>query len=298
MRRTPVLLAALAIAASAGLVGCSGSSSSASSASATASASASVAADECAPENLTTRSGGTLTIAVPKVVAPPYYVTDDPTKPDGDPASGQGYEAAVIAELAKRLGLGSSQVTWLTYPKDYETSLDSVDAAAGRIVISARDNVEFTTPIASSGASVVASDSGALASATTKDQVIAQRPGVVGDTATIALLTELGVPTDRLSIFRSLDSAIAALKGGRISGLVLDDASAAYVAANVTGTKVIGTWGSAKADLGLALRAGDPLLHCLDATLAAMSADGTLTSLASQWLQPVDAPVLATGSSH
>jgi len=260
----------------------------------TASASISLAAapGDCSPENLTTRSGGTLTIAVPEHVDEPYFVGEDPTKPHGDPASGEGFESALIAELATRLGFTTAQITWIPFAKDYASSLDEVDVAIGRIPANPRDGVDFTTSYGATRAMLVTRDGTDLALVRTVPEALRRPIGTVGDATTRTLLAELDVPLDKVSTYRSLDSAIAALEVGRVEGLVLDAGTAGYVAQQVPVTHVTAAWSKQQAELALALRTGDPLAVCVNEALADMAQDGTLGTLTGTWLTDIDAKPL------
>src|SRR5262245_21398160 len=71
--------------------------------------SGSAAADQCAKDNLTLVTPGTLTVATDEPAFPPWVLKNDP-------ASGKGYEAAVAYEIADRLGFAPDEVTWVRVP--------------------------------------------------------------------------------------------------------------------------------------------------------------------------------------
>src|SRR4051794_26837516 len=88
MRRARSLVTIAVLAASLGLPGCATASKASPAASSSGSPSGSPSAD-CSPAHLTLIAPGTLTAATSKPAYPPYVENDDP-------ASGKGYESAVV----------------------------------------------------------------------------------------------------------------------------------------------------------------------------------------------------------
>jgi polar amino acid transport system substrate-binding protein len=75
----------------------------------TQSSSPSATPDECAKESLQTKSPGKLTLATDKPVYPPWFEDDKPE-------NGKGYEGAVAAAVATKLGFTPDEVTWTRVP--------------------------------------------------------------------------------------------------------------------------------------------------------------------------------------
>jgi hypothetical protein len=126
MRATAALSAA-GLAALLGLSACgTGAASSAPSTPAVASVEPSPepALDECSTENLTVVNPGQLTVALLGSPEEPMFV-------DGEPGSGEGFEAALVYSIADGLGFGPTQVQWLTASVDTEV-VDGVIAEGGR----------------------------------------------------------------------------------------------------------------------------------------------------------------------
>ena len=103
------LLAAAALVSACSPTSDSTSASTKTSASATTSESASATTDACAKEALQTQTPGKLTIATDKPVFPPWFVDDKPE-------NGKGYEGAVAAAVAQKLGFTPDEVTWTRVP--------------------------------------------------------------------------------------------------------------------------------------------------------------------------------------
>ena len=97
MRRSVRSLAAVAAIAALGLAACTGGTSSSSSAD---------AEQTYGPGALPTVTEGKLTVATSDPAYSPWIL-------DNDPASGEGYESAVIYALAEELGYSADNVQWV-----------------------------------------------------------------------------------------------------------------------------------------------------------------------------------------
>src|SRR3954452_8235547 len=103
--RRPVLLLAAVAALATACAPQSDGRSAATSNSPTASGSSSASADACAKDSLQTFAPGKLTLATDKPVYEPWFVNDKPE-------NGKGFEGAVAAAVAQKLGYTPDEVTW------------------------------------------------------------------------------------------------------------------------------------------------------------------------------------------
>ncbi|MDH4160303.1 MAG: transporter substrate-binding domain-containing protein, partial [Actinomycetota bacterium] len=90
--------------------------------------------DACAPENLTLKNPGVLTVGTSKPAFPPYVIDDDPT-------NGKGLESALAYAVAEQLGFSADQVQWTFAPfaklfqpgdKDYDFALNQISISPKR----------------------------------------------------------------------------------------------------------------------------------------------------------------------
>ena len=108
------LLLALALtAAPLGIAACGGSST-------TAAGGSTVASADCAKASLATKTPGTLTFSTDNPAFPPWYGGGEKNKPwkINDPSTGEGYESAVAAAVATKLGFAATEVKWIVTPFD------------------------------------------------------------------------------------------------------------------------------------------------------------------------------------
>ena len=99
------------------------------------------------------------------------------------------------------------------------------------------------------------------------------------------------------AVFEDTNAAKQALVNGQVDGIVADLPTAFYIsAAEIKNSVIVGQFVNANAEpeqFGLLFQKGNPLVSCVNAALAAMTADGTLDQLQQQWLSDaVDVPVL------
>ena len=311
-----VLLPALALA-SAGLmlVGCAqeptATSSSASSAAASqapaspaASAAASMAAssaaptpDTCSKENLTLLTPGTLTIGTDTPAYPPYFVTDDEAKPDGDPSSGQGFESAVAYAVADQLGFTPQEVTWTVVPfnSSYAPGDKAFDFDINQISITPKRAkvVDFSDGYYTVNQAVVALKDSPIANATTVTELQAAKLGAQIGTTSLDYITDVIQPAEQPYVYNDTNDAKSALQNGQIDGIVVDLPTAYYITAvEIPKSKIVGQFSpqAGGEQFGLLFAKGNPLVSCVNEALAALTASGELQAIQDQWLAGDTAP--------
>lgn len=257
-------------------------------------ASASESTDPCAKESLQTQTPGTLTITTDKPAYEPWF-TDD------TPENGKGYEGAVAAAVAKELGFTADEVTWTRTkfdaaiapgPKDWDFDINQFSITEER-----KQAVDFSSAYFDVTQAVVTTGGSKAADAASLADLKELKIGAqVGTTSYDAILSAID-PSKKPGVYNNNDDARKALENGQIDALVIDLPTAFFMAAaQLDDGKIVGQLPAAGGDqeqFGLVLDKGSPLTTCVSAVVDALRADGTLDSIADEWLsQAGGAPVL------
>jgi polar amino acid transport system substrate-binding protein len=278
MTRRP--LAALVVLASAGLVlaGC-------------ASAGAGDGTSDAGGDYLTP---GKLTIGTGE---PAYY----PWVQDDDPASGQGFEAAVAYAVAEELGFDEADVEWVrtTFdqaiapgPKDFDLNLQQFSITPER-----EEAVDFSSPYYETTQVVITVEGSPAVGASTIAELQGLLIGAQTGTTSLDAIEEVIAPTAGAQVFNTNDDAKLALQSGTVDAIVVDLPTAFYLTAvELEGGEIIGQLPETSAGgdrFGLVLEKDSPLTERVTAAVDALRDDGTLDELAAEWLGGDDAaPVL------
>jgi polar amino acid transport system substrate-binding protein len=101
-------------------------------------------------------------------------------------------------------------------------------------------------------------------------------------------------PTKTPRVYNSLADAASALETHQIDAIVLDTPDGQYMASPSSGEVInakkqniavqVGQFPSTGEHYGLLFQKGNKLVGCVNAAIAAMKSDGTLTSLQQKWL--------------
>ncbi len=296
-----LLVPVLAIAASSLLLAACGQSSSPTAASTTAASTAASAAatDECAPANLTTVTGGQLTIGTDSPAYPPYFVTDDPTKENGDPASGQGFESAVAYAVADGLGFTKEQVKWEVVPfnssyapgdKNFDFDINQISITPERQKV-----VDFSDGYYDVNQAVVALADSPIANATTIAELQKANLGAQVGTTSAKFIDDVIKPTNQAQIFNDTNDAKSAMQAGQIDGLVVDLPTAYYITAvEIENSKIVGQFAAqaGSEQFGMLFAKGNPLVTCVNKVLADLKSSGELQKIQDQWLAGEAAPYI------
>ncbi|WP_308209616.1 ABC transporter substrate-binding protein [Microbacterium sp. C7(2022)] len=242
---------------------------------------------------LATLTPGTLTIAT----GDPAY---EPWVSDNDPASGEGFEAAVAYAVAEELGFAAEDVVWVrsTFdsaiapgPKDWDLNIQQFSVTEER-----KNAVDFSSPYYVTAQAVVTTSTSPAASATSIDELSEYVVGAASGTTSYTIAADqLG--TDNLQVFNNNDDVVAALNSGTIDAFVIDLPSAFYLSAAVLDDGVIvGQFADSSEggdELAFVLPKDSELTADVTAAVDALEADGTLAALEQEWLSDaVDVPVL------
>jgi len=272
--------------------------SAASTAAASTAASAS-ATDECSPANLTTVTGGQLTIGTDSPAYPPYFVTDDTTKENGDPASGQGFESAVAYKVAEGLGFTKDQVKWEVVPfnSSYAPGEKNFDFDINQISITPERQkvVDFSDGYYTVNQAVVALADSPIANATSLTELQKANLGAQVGTTSAKFIDDVVKPTNQAQIFNDTNDAKSAMQAGQIDGLVVDLPTAYYItAAEIENSKIVGQFAAQEGgeQFGLLFAKGNPLVTCVNKVLADLKSSGELQKIQDQWLAGASAPYI------
>ena len=268
----------------------------------------SVAASEAASPSSTACAGDALTLVTPAKFTigtsnpayPPYFLENtDGHKTDpwelGDPTNGTGFESAVGYAIANKLGFSRDEVTWLVVPfdqsyapgpKNFDIDLNQVSFKPERA-----ETADLSDGYYFGNQSLVVLKNSPLASATSiaalKDYTFGAQVGTTSYDAIVSVIK----PSKEPQIYNDNDAAIKALGNGTIDGVVVDLPTADYITnVQVENSKIVGQFeGGTPEHFSAVLAKSSPLTPCVNGAIAALTSDGTLEALASQFLPFQDA---------
>lgn len=235
-----------------------------------------------------TLEDGVLTIATGNPAFYPWVLNDDP-------ASGEGYEAAVAYAIAGAMGFEDDQVTWVrtSFDEAIQPGAKNFDFNMQQYSITAeRDQmVDFSLPYYTS----------AMAVLTTQDAVdnglapnIPSLQGAIwgadASTTAVPMLSEIVQPERDALLYGDNVDVTAAMQAGQIDAALFDLPTALYLAAVVLDNGVI--LGQFPADrsqnpdeFGLLMEEGNPLQECVNAAITELTESGELAAIEARWLQ-------------
>ena len=255
-----------------------------------ASPTAEAALDECAKENLTLVTPGTLTIGTDTPAYPPYFVDDDPT-------NGQGFESAVAYAVAAGLGFTPQDVAWTVVPfnKSYAPGDKDFDFDINQISITPKRQkvVDFSNGYYTVNQAVVALEDSPIANATTVAELQAAKLGAQVGTTSLDFINDVVQPSEKPYVYNDTNDAKSALKNGQIDGIVVDLPTAYYItAAEINNSKIVGQFPAQESgeQFGLLFAKGNPLVTCVNGVLDELAASGELQAIQDEWLAGDTAP--------
>lgn len=252
--------------------------------------------NECTAGN--TIADGVLTPATGDPAFFPYVLDDDP-------ASGQGFEAAVVAAVAAEMGFAPENVNWVRAgfnesiapgAKDFDFNIQQFSILPERAEV-----VTFSDPYYSSNQAVVALEGSPAIGATTLADLQDVKFGAQVGTTSLDFVVEVIQPADEPFVYDDNTAAKAALEAGQIDAIVLDLPTAFYVAAvEFENADVVAqfpaTAGGETDDFGMLFEQDNPLVECVNAALAALRDSGELAAITQEWMADfTDAPVIEVG---
>jgi polar amino acid transport system substrate-binding protein len=162
-------------------------------------------------------------------------------------------------------------------PKNFDFNLQQFTITDQR-----KQAVDFSSPYYETGQAVVTLKGSKAASAKTLADLKGLLIGAAATSTSFAAIEKVIAPTQGAQGFDSNDAAKAALENGQIDAIVLDVPTATYFVDNGI---VLGRLQPAAGEqYGLVLDKGSSLTTTVSAAIDALRKDGTLDSLAKQWL--------------
>jgi len=237
---------------------------------------------------------GKLTVATGDPAYFPYVIDDKP-------ASGKGFESAVVYAIADKLGFSKKDVVWVrsTFdegiapgPKDFDFDIQQYSITDDR-----KKKVDFSSSYYSTPQAIITIKG---SKAENVDSVAGFKNLLIGaatGTTSFDSIEKVIKPTAGAQAFNSNDDAVLALKSGQLDALVVDLPTAFYLTgAELDNGVLLGQLPVADGisdQWGVVLTKGSPLTSKVSAAVDALKADGTLDKITSTWLgADAGAPVL------
>lgn len=235
-----------------------------------------------------TLKDGVLTIATGN---PAYY----PWVMDDDPASGQGYEAAVAYAVARAMGFDADAVTWVRTSfdaaiqpgaKDFDINLQQFSITPER-----EQMVDFSLPYYTSAMAVLTTESVVEGGA---EPTLASLKGLIwgadANTTAVPMLASIVAPEKDPLLYGDNADVTAAMQAGQIDAALFDLPTALYLSAVVVeGGTLLGQFPPDRSEnpdqFGMLMEKGNPLKACVDAALGELTDSGRLAEIEAEWLQ-------------
>lgn len=227
---------------------------------------------------------GKLTIATGETAYYPYVIDDDP-------ASGEGFEAAIAYAVAEKLGFAHDDVEWVRTsfesaiapgPKSFDFNIQQYTITDER-----KQAVDFSSPYYSASQAVVAVTGGAADGVDSLEGLKDLTLGAMAGSTSATTIEEAIAPNVEPLLYSSNEDAVAALTANQIDALVLD-LPTAYLATAVyiEDSFIIGELPVAGVpdEWGLLLAKDSPLTPVVTAAVDELREDGTLDALVDEWL--------------
>ena len=253
---------------------------------------AAVSLEDCTPDQLETKTEGTLTVGTDKPAFPPYFE-------DNDPTNGKGFESAVAYAVAEQLGFAEEDVEWTVVPfnasyapgpKDFDFDINQISITPKRA-----EQVDFSSPYYEADQAVVALKDSPIADASSLADLADAEIGVQIGTTSLDAVEQTIQPANDPQVFDTSNDVVSALKNGQVEAVVVDVPTAFFLTAvQVTEGTVVGQFSAPGGDeWGLLLEKDSPLTACVSAAVDELQSSGELPELEKQWMsEATGAPVL------
>ncbi|MGZ8625791.1 MAG: ABC transporter substrate-binding protein [Actinomycetota bacterium] len=261
-------------------------------------------AASCAEENADAlKSAGTLTIGTGNPAFPPWWEggeSDGSEFEFNDPAKGEGYEGAVVHEVAARMGFEGDALAFVPVvfnqsfapgPKDFDLVLQQISYSPRR-----DEAVDFSESYYDVNQALVSVEGSSIAGATTVAELADAKLGAPIGTTSLEVIETIIQPSQDPNVYDDLALAVQDLKSGAIDGIIVDLPSAFFITAvQIPKGVVVGQFEAESQEyFSMAFETGSPLVACVDLALQEMKADGTLDAIHQEWLaDKTNAPVLS-----
>jgi polar amino acid transport system substrate-binding protein len=231
---------------------------------------------------------GTLTVGTDDPVYSPWFENNKPS-------NAKGYESALVYALASVLGVDKSHVKWAYEPfdssytpgtKHFDFDINEISYTKARA-----QAVTFSASYYNVNQSIVALKTDKIVKHHTSAELKTYLYGDQIGTTGLAYINDHIKPTKSPRVYTTLDQAVEALQLGQIDAIVIDTPTGQYMASSqIVNSKKklvatqVGQFPSVGEHYGLLFTKGNPLAACVNAGLAALTKNGTLTSLQNKWL--------------
>jgi polar amino acid transport system substrate-binding protein len=191
-------------------------------------AGASASGAECKPDKLATKAPGKLTVATGAPAFSPW-VEDD------KPESGKGYEAAVVAAVAKQLGYAPGDVTWIRTgfdeavapgSKAFDFNIQQFSITAERKAV-----VDFSDGYYTVQQAIIAPKGSDLAKAKSLGDLKGKKLGAAKGTTSLDYIDGTIKTTTKASVYEDNAGVKSAFDAKQIDGAVFDLPTAYFVTA-------------------------------------------------------------------
>lgn len=243
---------------------------------------ATASADDCKSDKLALKSAGKLTVATGEPAFSPWVENDKPE-------SGEGFEAAVVAAIAKDLGV--AEVTWVrtTFDqaiapgaKDYDFNIQQYSITDERKAV-----VDFSDPYYTVQQAIVAPAGSSLTGAKTLADLKDKKLGAAKGTTSLDYIDATIKPSTKAAAYDDNAGVKSAFEAKQIDGAVFDLPTAYFVTAvEIKGSSIVGilpTEGTPES-LGMVFEKGSKLTSCVNLALANLTKSGELAKIQTQWL--------------
>jgi len=227
---------------------------------------------------------GKLTIATGDIAYEPYVVNDDP-------ASGEGFEAAIAYAIADELGFAPEDVEWVRTsfeaaiapgPKNFDFNIQQYTITDER-----KQAVDFSSPYYSASQAVVAINGGAADGVDTIDGLKGLTLGAMAGSTSAQTIEEVIQPDVDPLLYASNEDAVAAFNAGQFDAFVID-LPTAYLATAlyIDNSYIVGELpaGGVADEWGVVLAKDSPLTERVSAAIDTLRDNGTLAEITDEWL--------------
>lgn len=226
---------------------------------------------------------GQLTVGTGDPVYPPWMLNNDP-------ASGEGFENALIYALAAEMGFAADQVVWVgnTFEQTIAPGAKNFDFAINQVsVTEARaEVVSFSQVYFQPDKAVIALPGSAVEGATSFADLRAARWGaVIGTTDLMYLENILGV--QNAAVYDDQIGVFQAMRAGQIDATLVALPTALFATAvQIPEAGIVALLPADENDRGhgLLFQFGNPLVGWVDEALSALIERGVVEELVSTWL--------------
>jgi polar amino acid transport system substrate-binding protein len=221
---------------------------------------------------------GVLTVATDRPAYSPWF--------EGGPENYSGFEGEIANEIAERMDL---PIEWVVEPfnKSYAPGSKDYDFDINQITITREREqaVDFSNGYYNNAQGVLTLKNSPFADAKTISDLKDARFGAQVGTTSLKFINETVQPNEEPKIYDTTNDAKSALESGQVDAFVTDLPTTVYLRdIEIDNSVVVGKYPTNE-QFGMLFEEGNPLVGCVNQTLAQMKEDGTLLRLEEKYLQ-------------